>query len=95
MYNEAKSKTRVNGLYSNEFELKIQDSVLSPLLFIIVLQALPKEFRTGYPWELLYVDDLKLLAESLNTLVKKFEISKINLKSKGPGVYMDKTKVML
>ena len=85
----------MNGLYSNEFELKIQDSVLSPLLFIIVLQALPKELRTGYPWELLYVDDLKLIAESLNTLVEKFEISKINLESKGPGVHMDKTKVML
>ena len=30
-----------------------QGSVLSPLLFIMVLEALSIEFRTGCPWELL------------------------------------------
>ena len=38
-----------------------QGSVVSPLLFIIVLEALSKKFRIG--WELFYVDDLALLAE--------------------------------
>ena len=28
-----------------------QGSVLSPLLFIIVLEALSREFRAGVPWE--------------------------------------------
>ena len=36
----------------------------SPLLFIIILEALSTEFRTGVPWELLYADDLFLIAES-------------------------------
>ena len=43
MYNGAKSKIRVNGLYTDEFEIKVgvyQGLVLSPLLFIIVLEAL-------------------------------------------------------
>ena len=35
-----------------------QGSVLSPLLFIIVLEALSIEFREGLPIELLYADDL-------------------------------------
>ena len=37
-----------------------QGSVLSLLLFIIVLEALSREFRTGCPWELLYTDDLMI-----------------------------------
>ena len=33
-----------------------QGSVLSPLLFIIVLEALSREFRVGLPMELLYAE---------------------------------------
>ena len=61
MYSGAKSKVRVNGSYSDEFEVKVgvhQGSALSQLLFIIVLEALSREFRTSCPWELLYADDL-------------------------------------
>ena len=61
VFNEAKSEIRMNGLYSDEFEVKVgvyQGSALSPLIFIIALEALPKEFRTGYSWELVHVDDL-------------------------------------
>ena len=34
-----------------------QGFVLSLLLFIIVLEALSREFHSGIPWELLYDDD--------------------------------------
>ena len=47
--------------YSEEFEMKVgvhQGSELSPLLFIIVLEALSREFHSGVPWEDLYADDL-------------------------------------
>ena len=43
---------RVGEGYSEEFEVKVgvhQGSVLSPLLFIIVLEALSREFRFGVP----------------------------------------------
>ena len=52
MYNDAKSKVKVNGSYSDEFEVKIgvhQGSVLSRLLFTIVLEALSREFRKSCP----------------------------------------------
>ena len=59
---------QVNGEYSEEFPAKIgvhQDSVLSPLLFILVLEALSWKFLTGAPLELVNVDDLLVLADSL------------------------------
>ena len=55
MYTNAKSRVRVNGSYSDVFEVNVgvhQGSVLSPLLFIMVLEALSQEFSTGCPWEL-------------------------------------------
>ena len=44
-----------------KFEVNVgvhQGSVLSPLLFIIVLEALSRELRSGVPWEDLYADDI-------------------------------------
>ena len=67
MYNNTRSRFRVNNIYSDEFGVKVgvhQGSVLSPLLFVIVLEALSREFRTGTPWELLYADDLVISAET-------------------------------
>ena len=63
-----------------------QGSVLSPLLFIIVLEALSRDFRTGVPWELLYADDLALIAESLEECIAKFEAWKSGMESKGRRV---------
>ena len=75
MYTDAKSAVRINSSYSAEFNVTVgvhQGSVLSPLLFIIVMEALSQEFRTGCPWELLYADDLVIVAESLEELTEKF-----------------------
>ena len=51
---ERKSRVPVGEGFSKKFEVKVgvhQGSVLSPLLFIIVLEALSREFRAGVPWE--------------------------------------------
>ena len=56
MYSNARSRVRVNGQYSEEFGISVggvhQGSALSPLLSILVLDALSREFRTGAPWQL-------------------------------------------
>ena len=74
MYKDVRSRVRVGDGYSKEFGVGVgvhQGSVLSPLLFIIVLEALSREFHTGCPWELLYADDLMISAESMEELLVK------------------------
>ena len=66
----------VSDQYSEEFCVGVgvhQGSVLSLLLFIIVLEALSREFRSGVPWELLYADDRAVMAHSLEECVTKLE----------------------
>ena len=98
MYSGAKSAIRINGQFSAEFGVTVgvhQGSVLSPLLFIIVMEALSQEFRTGCPWEILYADDLVLVAESVEELTRKFSLWKQSLEGKGLRVNLGKTKVMV
>ena len=41
--------------------------MVRPVLYVIVLEALCREVRSGCPEELLYADDLALVSESLET----------------------------
>ena len=98
MYANARSRVRVGEGYSEEFEVKVgvhQGSVLSPLLFIIVLEALSREFRSGVPWEDLYADDLVIIAESLEECVRKRLTWKEAMEKKGLRVNAGKTKIMI
>jgi len=57
MYEDAITVVRVNGHDSKACGLRVgvhQESVLSPLCFVIELEALLREFREGLPMELLY-----------------------------------------
>ena len=77
MYANARSRVCVGEGFSQEFEVKVevhQGSILSPLLFIIVLEALSHEFRVGVPWEDLYADDLAIIADSLQECVRRLLI---------------------
>ena len=97
MYSSASTAVKLQDCESSEFEVKVgvhQGSVLSPLLFIIVLEELAKSFREGLPWELLYADDLVLLAESEERLLEKIKCWKHGMEAKGLRVNMVKTKVM-
>ena len=60
-----------------------QGSVLSPLLFACVMEALTQEVREGLPWELLYADDLVLMAESIEELKEKVMRWKECMEAKG------------
>ena len=97
MYANAQSRVHVGEGYSEEFEVKVgvhQGSVLSPLLFIIVLEALSWEFRSGVPWEDLYADDLVIIAYSLEECVRRL-FWKEAMEKKELRVNAGKTKIMI
>lgn len=55
-------------------------SVLSPFQLIIMLEALSNEFRTGYPCKLQYVDDLKIISESIDMIQIDLKVNKLRKK---------------
>src|SRR5437867_7841273 len=97
MYEGCTTSVRMNGEESENFEVKVgvhQGSVLSPILFNIVMQAIAANFKKGLPWKLLYADDLVLMAESKAMLEKRLLEWIMRLKEKGLRVNIGKTKVM-
>ena len=85
MYKEAKTRVQVGGGHSEEFDVGVgvhQGSVLSPFLFSIVLDVLSEEGRKGVLYELLYADDLVLMAETVEELEADFIHWKAALKRK-------------
>ena len=65
------------------------------MLFVIVTEAISREFRVALPWELLYADDLAVIAETEEELIKRLNEWENNIESKGMRVNMNKTKVMI
>ena len=98
MYQRCRTVVRTMHGNSADFEVKVgvhQGSVLSPLLFVIVLEALTCDIRAGLPFELLYADDLVLMADSVDLLHDKIVRWRECLESKGLKVNLKKTKIML
>ena len=100
IYSNARSRVHVGEGYYEEFEVKVcvhQDSVLSSLLFIIVLEALSWscEFRCGVPCEDLYADDFVIIAEPLEKYVRRFLTWKEAMEEKGLRVKAGKTDIMI
>jgi len=83
MYTGAKLVVRIDYSNSNDFEVKVgrhQGSALSPLLFLIVVEALSRELRVALPWELWYADDLVVIAETEDNLIKRLNVWKDNVR---------------
>ena len=81
------AETVVRTVYDNSkgFQVKVgmhQGSALSPLLFVIVMEAVSREFRVTLPWELLYADDLAVIAETEDELIKRLNEWKDNVETK-------------
>ena len=57
--------------------------------------VISREFRVALSWELLYADNLAVIAETGEELIKRLNDWKDNVESKGTRVNMNKTKVMI
>ena len=82
----------MSTVYGNSkgFEVKVgthQGSALSPLLFVIVMESISREFRVDLPWELLYVDHLAVIAETEEELIKRLNEWKNNTDSSHESQY--------
>ena len=98
MYSNARSCVWVDGQYSEEFGVGVvvhQGSILSPLHFILVLEALSHKFRIGVPWELLYADDRMVIANTHEEYISKLKVWKAVMESKGLRVSMKKNNFMV
>ena len=95
LYDGAETRVRVGSAYSIEFEVKVgvhQASVLSPLLFALVVNVTTENARRGVVNELLYADDLVLISKKMEDLMERFWNWKDALESKGLKVNIRKQK---
>ena len=98
LYEGAKTKVKVGKGMSDAFSVKVgvhQGSVLSPFLFAIVMDVVCGDVMEGLLFEILYADDLVLMADSMKELQIKFDRWKSAIERKGLKVNMGKTKVMV
>ena len=98
MYTGAETVVRTVYVNSNDSEVKVgmhQGSALSPLLFVIAMEAISREFRVALHWELLYADDLVVIAETEEDLIKLLNEWKNNVENRGMRENMNKTNVMI
>ena len=97
-YEGAKTRFRVDSESSEEFEVivgMLQGSVLSLLLFAVVLDVVTEFLGEGVPSEFLYAGDLGLMSEAIDGLRNKFLKWKEAFESKGLRINQGKTKVMV
>ena len=71
-----------------------EGSVISPLIFAIVVDAVTEQARKGLLNEILYADDLVLMNENLEDLRERFQRWRGALESKGMKANTRKTKIM-
>ena len=94
LYTEACNIIKTDAGLSESFDMKVglhQGSVLSPLLFAVVAS----ETRSGLPSELLYANDLVLMAPTIEQFGRRVAEWRASLRDKGLKVSAGKSTVLL
>ena len=58
---------------------------------MIVIEAISREFRIALPWQLLYADDLVVIAETEELVIKRLNEWKNNVQNRGMRVNINKS----
>ena len=98
LYEGLSTNVRIGTGLSKEFGVRVgvhQGSVISPLIFAIVVDAVTEQARKGLLNEILYVDDVVLMSENLEDLRERFQNWRDALESKGMKENIRKTKMMV
>ena len=98
LYEGAETKVKVGLGLSEDFSMKVgvhQGSVLSPLLFVTVIDEVTENARKVWMKQILYADDLVLMGETIEGLRENFDEWREAFESKGMRVNLEKTKLMV
>ena len=95
---QACTVVRIDTGLSESFEVQVglhQRSVLSPLLFAAVMDVVSSEARSGLPSELIYADDLVIMALTMEQFGRRVTAWRASRLGKGLKVNERKSKVMV
>ena len=95
LYEGSRTKVKVGSGFSEEIGVRFgvhQGSVISPLIFAIVVDAVTEQARKGLLNEISHADDLVLMSEDLR---ERFQRWRGAMESKGIKVNIRKTKMMV
>ena len=80
LYERDAAKVRVGSIVSDKGFVKVgahQGSALSPLLFAVLMHVTTKYAKNGVIHEITSADDLVLMSESMENLLRKFSLWKV------------------
>jgi len=101
MYKESKTLVRTPCGDTDPFRVNVglhQGSALSPFLVLVVMDTLTSELREDEPqnvWDLLFADDLVIVAETEEELQRRYLAWKEKMEQGGLQVNMSKTEGMM
>ncbi|EYC46253.1 hypothetical protein Y032_0403g824 [Ancylostoma ceylanicum] len=97
LYAEPRSRVQAAAGTSAEFPISVgvyQGSALSPLLFILVMDAITRDLQRPAPWTLLYADDVMLASEQKEDLQRQTQAWSERLALFGLRLNVKKTEYM-
>ena len=99
MYEGATTSVQTKYGKTERFPVEVglhQGSALSPFLFLVVMDTLTRELRNNEGlWELMFADDLVILADTEEELQERFLAWKGSLERRGLKVNIGKTEILV
>ena len=95
MYANIETSVKVEYTRSESFDVKVgvhQGSILSPLLFALVMDEVTKDIREGVTKEMRYADDIVLVGDNWEEVESRYTRWKKALQEKGMKINVNKTK---
>ena len=97
-YDQVKTKVRTPYGDTEAFMIDVglhQGSALSPFLFVVLMDTLTEEVRTKALWELIFEDDITLVAGTEEELQEKVQRWQRNLSRGGLKMSVEKSEVLM
>ena len=97
MYEESETVVRCAVGTIESFKVKVglhQGSVLSPFLFVVIMDRLTDEVRREPPWTMLFADDIVICKKTREEVEQRLECWRYSLERRGMKVSRSKTEYL-